>query len=247
LTEHQISRRRFVGAAAAGAAGLAVPGTARAEGHGHSHRRRRDVDVAIVGAGFAGLAAARAIAAQRRSVLVLEARDRVGGRAWNRPLGDGEVSERGATFVGPTQNRILALAQAVGVRTFPTYDTGDLLYIAADGHRLRYTDTGPTGNAPPDPAVLGDLARAVVMLDTLAKDVPVAKPWTAAKAAEYDSQSVQSWAAAQGFSAAFDTLLPVLTRPTWGAEPRELSLLFTLGYIAASGDEQHPGTFERNS
>jgi monoamine oxidase len=247
LTEHQISRRRFVGAAAAGAAGLAVPGTARAEGHGHSHRRRRDVDVAIVGAGFAGLAAARAIAAQRRSVLVLEARDRVGGRAWNRPLGDGEVSERGATFVGPTQNRILALAKAVGVRTFPTYDTGDLLYIAADGHRLRYTDTGPTGNAPPDPAILGDLARAVVMLDTLSKDVPVATPWTAAKAAEYDSQSVQSWAAAQGFSAAFDTLLPVLTRPTWGAEPRELSLLFTLGYIAASGDEQHPGTFERNS
>ena len=41
-------------------------------------------------------------------------------------------------------------------------------------------------------------------------------------------------------------LVAVATRPIFGAEPRELSLLFTLFYIAASGDEQHPGTFERN-
>jgi monoamine oxidase len=235
-----------VGAAAVSAAGLTVPATA----HATSRRRKqssRKADVVVIGAGFAGLTAARAIAAKGHSVVVLEARDRVGGRAWNRPIGDGEVSERGATFVGPTQNHILALAKALGVKTFPTYDTGDLLYIATDGHRLRFPDTGPTGNAPPDPAVLPDLARAVVMLDTLSKDVPVDKPWTAAKAAEYDAQSIQSWAVAQGFGQAFQQLLPVLTRPTWGAEPRELSLLFGLTVTAGSGDEQHPGTFERNS
>jgi monoamine oxidase len=246
VTDREISRRRFVGAAAVSAAGLTVPATA----HATSRRRKqssRKADVVVIGAGFAGLTAARAIAAKGHSVVVLEARDRVGGRAWNRPIGDGEVSERGATFVGPTQNHILALAKALGVKTFPTYDTGDLLYIATDGHRLRFPDTGPTGNAPPDPAVLPDLARAVVMLDTLSKDVPVDKPWTAAKAAEYDAQSIQSWAVAQGFGQAFQQLLPVLTRPTWGAEPRELSLLFGLTVTAGSGDEQHPGTFERNS
>jgi monoamine oxidase len=40
--------------------------------------------------------------------------------------------------------------------------------------------------------------------------------------------------------------VPLATRPIFGAEPRELSLLFTLFYIASSGDETHPGTFERN-
>ena len=40
--------------------------------------------------------------------------------------------------------------------------------------------------------------------------------------------------------------MPAVTRPVFGAEPRELSLLFVLFYIAASGNETNPGTFERN-
>ena len=60
----------------------------------------------VVGAGLAGLTAARRVVADGHSVLVLEARDRVGGRVWNHSLGHGHVSERGGTFVGPTQNAV---------------------------------------------------------------------------------------------------------------------------------------------
>ena len=71
-------------------------------------------DVAIVGAGLAGLTAARALKRAGRSVIVLEARERVGGRTWNHAIGGGDVVDLGAAFIGPTQDRIAALATELG-------------------------------------------------------------------------------------------------------------------------------------
>ena len=78
-------------------------------------------------------------------MIVLEARDRVGGRVWNHDLGGGVISERGGTFVGPTQDRLMALAGALGVTTFNTYDNGDDVYVNGS-NRMTYSDTGPLGN-----------------------------------------------------------------------------------------------------
>src|SRR4051812_7923389 len=85
----------------------------------------READVVVVGAGLAGLVAARAVKAAGASVVVVEARDRVGGRTLNHDIGDGKVVEVGGQWVGPTQHRMLALAREVGVETFPTYDEGE--------------------------------------------------------------------------------------------------------------------------
>ena len=244
-----ISRRRLLGTGAAGAAGTLlgnVPGAEAAKPHGHArHKKTRKADVAIVGAGFAGLTAAREIERQGHSAIVLEARDRVGGRAVNYKLEDGVITERGATFAGPTQDRVIALAQQMKVGLFNTYDTGDNLYIA-NGQRLRFSDTGPTGSAPPDPAVLPDLAQLVLRLDSMSQQVPVDAPWTAPKAAEWDSITLQQFIDQNTVTPEFRAIVPVATRPIFGAEPDELSLLFVLFYVAASGNEQNVGTFERN-
>ena len=77
--------------------------------------------MAVVGAGLAGLTAARDLLAAGHSVVVLEARDRVGGRMLNEDLGDGKVVEVGGQWIGPTQDRMAALAREMGVDTFPTY------------------------------------------------------------------------------------------------------------------------------
>jgi monoamine oxidase len=140
---------------------------------------------------------------------------------------------------------VLDLASQLGVDKFDTYDTGDNVYMA-DGQRSTYSDTGPTGTAPLDPVILPELALVVQNLDQMATTVPVDAPWNAASAADWDGQTLETWVKANSASDKFRRLVPLATRPIFGAEPRELSLLFVLFYIAASGNETNAGTFERN-
>jgi monoamine oxidase len=248
--DERLTRRGLIGVGAAAGASAAlsrVPfAEARKKDEKQRGRRRRHADVVVVGAGFAGLTAALRLKQSGKSVIVLEARNRVGGRAHNAQIPGGQVSERGAAFIGPTQDRIAALASEFRVGTFPTFETGDNVYIR-DGNRITYSDTGLTGTAPPDPVILPDLATVVLKLDQMATKIDVNSPWTAADAASWDAQTLQSFLEANALTPQFrDQIVPSATRSIFGAEPRELSLLFTTFYIAASGNEQNVGTFERN-
>jgi monoamine oxidase len=90
-----------------------------------------DADVVVVGAGLAGLAAARAVRAAGRQALVVEARDRVGGRLWAAPLG-AALSDRGGQWVGAQHDRVRALAAELGLALFPTFSDGRKL-VERDG------------------------------------------------------------------------------------------------------------------
>jgi monoamine oxidase len=254
LTDSPLTRRRFIGATATAGAGalLGAPGAEAAKHKRKPSKKKakpkpkaKSADFIVVGAGLAGLAAAREIVRAGKTVLVVEARDRVGGRVWNHELGGGDVSERGGTFVGPTQDHMLDLMAAYKVDKFDTYDTGDNVYVSG-GSKMTYSDTGPTGTAPPDPAITADLAQIVTRMDDMATQVPVDAPWQAASAADWDGQTLETWVKANQVNPNFFKIVPAATRPIFGAEPRELSLLFTLFYIASSGNETTPGTFERN-
>ena len=251
--EGGLTRRTLIGTAGVGAAATLLPGAAEAakrkpkkKKKKPAKKRSRRADVVVVGAGFAGLTAARELVKAGKSVIVLEARDRTGGRILNQAIAGGEISERGGTFVGPTQDHILKLAEEMRVEKFLTYNVGNNVYIADDGSRSTYSDTSPTGTAPLDPQILADLAVSVTLLDQMATSVPVDAPWRAPQAANWDQQTLETWIRANSVSPRFRKLVPAATRPIFGAEPREISLLYTLFYIASSGNEQNVGTFERN-
>ncbi|MYW68055.1 FAD-dependent oxidoreductase [Streptomyces sp. SID8379] len=233
-------RRALLGGAAATT--LLATGTATGTAHAAD---AKDVDVVVIGAGLAGLTAARDLAAAGKRVLVLEARDRVGGRVLNLKLPNGGTSEGGGEFIGPTQDRIKALADDLGVQTFPTYNTGkNVLY--KDGKRTPYATDGLLGSVPPiDAAGLANAAAVQALLDDMAKKVPVEAPWTAEKAQEWDRQTFETWLRANAVIPSARFLIEVACTSIFSAEPRELSLLYVLFYIASAGNESTPGTLER--
>jgi monoamine oxidase len=246
MADRRISRRRFVGGTVAAGAAAAMPGSAvAAREPSKQPRRARRTDVVVMGAGLAGLTAARELVKAGKSVVVLEADARVGGRTLNRDVGGGEVVEAGGQFAGPTQDHILGLAKEVGVGTFPGYLPGPSVYIA-DGQVQRYDPTGPLGDIPPDLLALPDLAQAVTRLDQMSRAVPPDAPWTAADAELLDGQTVGSWLRANTVNSkraveAFDLFF----NSFYGNRTLDVGLLFFLGQIAGMGNERTPGTLER--
>ncbi|HEY5835063.1 flavin monoamine oxidase family protein [Streptomyces sp.] len=247
MSKH-LSRRSLLnaglGVGAAGAAGAMAASPARAlsrtDSPSGADAASKVFDAIVVGAGFAGLTAARDLAAAGKQVLVLEARNRVGGRVHDVTLDNGGHVEAGAQFTGPTQTHLQALATSLGVETFQGYNAGDGVYYS-DGTPTRFS-----GLLPPLPdASLQALFQTIATLDAMAATVPVDAPWTAPDAEALDAQTLDSWATANVSDPNVQAIVRVMANGALSAEARDMSMLWFLFYIAASGDESDQGTVER--
>jgi len=189
-----------------------------------------DADVVVVGAGLAGLAAARSLQASGSDVVVLEARDRVGGRVLNHQLAGGEVVEMGGEWIGPSQLRINKLVAELGLETFPTHDTGEHV-LDFNGRVKRYT-----GEIPPLPkAALVDLGQSQLRFDRLAKRVPLEAPWAADRAERWDEETFATWVRRNTRTAAARFFWEVFSEAVFAAEPQDMSLLHALAYTHSGG------------
>src|SRR6476646_4708658 len=182
----QLSRRGLLGGLTLGGtalgAGLLDPFAAdAAEARGLQGRLPHSVDVVVVGGGISGLVAARKVARRGRSVLLVEARHRVGGRVLNHHLGGGATIESGGAFIGPTQTHIAALAAELGVPTFKEYNAGNSVYISSTTGRMEYS-----GTVPPDPTILPDAANLIQQIDQYASEIPVDAPWSHTSATDWN-------------------------------------------------------------
>lgn len=188
-----------------------------------------EVDVVIVGAGLAGLSAARLLRQRGRSVAVVEARDRVGGRTKGATIA-GVPVEVGGQWVGPRQTVALELVQALGLETFPTYDVGDSL-MCADGDVTRYSD----GSFGLDEGTLMEVGGVLESIDKLAATVDLDRPWTTPHASEYDSQTLDSWFRQQTRDPLALRFLRLVVPAIFSAESTEMSLLHFLFYMRSGG------------
>jgi monoamine oxidase len=188
-------------------------------------------DVVVVGAGLAGLAAASRLVDAGAEVVVLEARTRVGGRTLTLPAADGTPIDHGGHWIGPTQHRIAALAERVGVTTYPSYERG-LNTEFRDGQTHRYDGDLLDGG---DPVTAVAIGQAIRELDAMAAKVPLETPWTAEEALIWDSQTAETWLQGRVTSERARVWLRSVIRGTLAAEPRDLSLLHTLFFIRSGG------------
>lgn len=203
------------------------------------------VDVAIVGAGLSGLTTAKNLIAGGKSVVLLEARDRVGGKVLNRPLKNGGVTEVGAEFVGPTQDRVLATISELGLHTFHTYNEGNTI-LWRNNTREPYEPNPLLQGAPPvDTLALIQLAIAQARLDSLAGEINVSAPWSHPKAKEWDTITFATWLKLWAFLPDTTFLFDIFSKSILSAEPREVSLFYVISYIASAGNETNKGNIAR--
>ena len=201
-------------------------------------------EVIVIGAGLAGLAAARKFVAAGKDVLVVEARERVGGRTWNHPVASstrGGIVEIGGQWVGPQQDRVLAYIAELGLSTFKTHDTGNYLDYRG-GRTTQYghifpdpLNLGLNRIPPTDPAGAADAEAAIVRLDQMAGTVPLDDPTQAPNAVAWDSMTMQSWIDQNVLTSGGAALVTLAIESVFSVEPRDVSLLHVLFYIASAG------------
>ena len=243
-----LTRRRFFGAGAAAGAGRRWRAPAVADAAQAPRRRRRPrpatSDVVVVGAGFAGLTAARDVSRRQAGPWSCSRRATASaGARCNHELGGGEVSERGAHVrrarprtTSSRSRRRWASAPSTPTTRATTSTSTRRPALHLQRHRARPAPRRRTRRSWPTSP------RVVAQLDQMSTDVPVDAPWTAAKAARVgrpDAPEVDQREQRQ--PAASARSCPLATRPIFGAEPRELSLLFVALLHRRVGQRDQPG------
>jgi monoamine oxidase len=190
-----------------------------------------DADVCVVGAGFAGLTAALRLHQNGKSIVVLEARDRVGGRVWTQNLADGSPVDRGGAWLAPQHDAAFALAGEFGVSTYKTWVQGSHLLVS-QGRTLPYKGLIPKIS----PLAVVTIALAQAKLDWTSKRVPLDAPWTAKRASQWDARTVASWLERAGIrtTAGYD-LFEMAVRGLFTGDLSETSYLHLLFLVRAHG------------
>ncbi|HEU0032774.1 MAG TPA: flavin monoamine oxidase family protein [Kofleriaceae bacterium] len=199
-------------------------------------------DVIVVGAGVAGLVAARELVRADHEVIVLEARDRVGGRTLSRTL-DGQTIDLGGQWMGDQHHRLRALAAELGVESFAQHAKGKKILARGDGKLVTFSGFLPKIGLLP----LLELGGVLRKLERLAKGVPLADPMATRDASQLDAQTVADWLDRHVKRRATREMLELATQMIFAAEPRELSMLYFLLYARSGEGLQRLAEIERGA
>ncbi|KAA0703845.1 Amine oxidase [flavin-containing] [Triplophysa tibetana] len=195
-------------------------------------------DIVVVGAGLSGLSAARDL--QRRNkqlnVLVLEAKDRVGGRTLgeNLPAADGmDLWDMGGQWVASSQTHVMELIKELGLEVYPQFSEGKKVHHMGGPHAKikTYTSSIPSYS----PLVMLDLVQFLWRIDRLTRTVSVEDPMSSPKAQLYDSMTLQSYMEQHVWTAELKEEMALCSRAVFGMEPSQMSFLYFLMYSNAAG------------
>lgn len=190
----------------------------------------KDFDVAVIGAGFSGLAAADHLQSQGKRVLVLEARDRVGGRGRTEQFDNGLWLDYGGQWLGPGQDQMYGLAKRFNKPVWPMYVRGrHVTHFSGDLSSYR-------GFLPLNLsfATLANLSTAIIKLQWMVYGINLEKPWLSKKAAIYDQMTFSDWARRNLSNADAYSLFKAALETVYAVDLEDISLLHALFYLKSA-------------
>lgn len=191
-------------------------------------------DVLVLGAGLSGLRTADLLVERGLDVVVLEARDRVGGRTRNEQVDDTTIVEGGGQWIGATQTEMYALVEELGLEVFATHNEGDNV-LELGGRSSRFaSDRGALPKL--SPFALADLAQGTSRFGRMASRVPLEAPWAAPDAADWDSQTFESWIRRNLRTTAGRAYFRIAAEAVFSTTAAEISLLHALFYAHSGTD-----------
>ena len=183
-------------------------------------------DVIVVGAGFAGLTAAQQLLSAGLKIKILEARNRVGGRVHTHYLDKDTYVDLGGQWIGPTQDRIYALAHKLRVETFRTYNQGK--NIISLNKKLKYY----SGLIPKiDWPSLINIQWVITRLENMAEKVNLQQPWETPNAKALDQMTLASFLQTQLPFKNARKVIEAGLETVFACTTAEISLLHALFYI----------------
>ncbi|CAN7997060.1 unnamed protein product [Ixodes hexagonus] len=189
--------------------------------------------VIIIGGGLSGLSAAKLLTEQGVDVIVLEARDRVGGRTHTVKNDVVEWVDLGGSYVGPTQNHILRLSHELGVGNYKIF--ADLKSIHYSGGRAYVFDTTWAEFGFWSPLAWFDINYVMHKMDKMMEEIPAKEPWSSPHAEEWDAMTLQSFFEKETWTKHALCYLTSLSQVNLATEPGQVSLLWALWYIKCCG------------
>ena len=191
--------------------------------------------VVVVGAGLAGLAAARRLVARGHEATVIEARDRVGGRTEGLVLADGTPLELGGAWIGEGHSRMYRLVAELGQSRFRTWNDEGSLLLDLGGKRSLVK---PHKGAAPhiSPFAVADLAQGLLRFGRLAARTDLERPWLTPNAEVLDGQTWESWIRRNLRTKTGRAYFHIACEAVWAAEPSDVSLLHALFYTHSNAD-----------
>ncbi|BEL02170.1 FAD-dependent oxidoreductase [Actinoplanes sichuanensis] len=192
--------------------------------------------VLVVGAGLGGLTAATDLDAAGVDVVVLEARDRVGGRTHGIEVASGTWADAGAAYLGDRHTELHKLMAGLGLSATPTAMRGGSRFALGHGEKTR------AGRFPPLNAVaLGEMFdRLYDLVDAVRPDAP----WLTPDAAALDSTTAAAWAAANLRHPDARLFFPLFLGEMMAADPAAISVLHMALYLRAGGGIRYLNAFD---
>lgn len=189
----------------------------------------QQTQVLIIGAGLSGLSAAKHLTDNGVDVIVLDARDRVGGRTYTTRNNVVEWVDLGGSYVGPSQNHILRLANDIGVETYKIFS--DLSSIQfSRGKRFTYTTQWAKFGFF-SPLAWFDVNFVMRKMEKMMEMIPVEDPWNSPHAIEWDDMSISTFVEKECWTRHGREFILSTCQANLASDPAHVSLLWALWYV----------------